>query len=202
LIYILRNNKTYYVLALLSVLAGLIALLFLGKGDLVLILNAYHAPLLDNLFLFITLLGEYVGVLGVLVVLFIWGKSYIPIYIITISFTLMVSQGLKHFVFSKEHRPYYVYQELKSVDGLERHKNNSFPSGHTSSAFAICTILAVALPQKRVQLLAALLANAVAISRVYLGQHYLNDVVVGAIIGLFVATVTIYLYSRPKPSKD
>ena len=43
--------------------------------------------------------------------------------------------------------------------------------------------------------LAAILAVLVGISRVYLGQHYLSDVVTGAIIGLFISVWVVYFYA-------
>jgi membrane-associated phospholipid phosphatase len=57
----------------------------------------------------------------------------------------------------------------------------SFPSGHATTAFAAAAAIAVAQPALRVWALA--LAAIVAISRVYLGMHYLRDVLAGALLG-------------------
>ncbi len=142
-----------------------------------------------------TLLGEYVGVILVLVFLFFKGKHFIPVYLIALLITFLVSQGLKRFVFEHENRPSYTYEHLEKIEGLEHHKHHSFPSGHTSTAFAIFTILAIAYPKKGVPFLGAMLAVLVGISRIYLGQHYLNDVVIGAIIGLFTSLTVVHFYA-------
>jgi membrane-associated phospholipid phosphatase len=195
LITILRNNSVFFISALLSILAGLILQLVLEKGELVLILDGMHSPGLNTFFMITTLMGEYLGVLLVLVFLFFTSKHFIPLYLVALLMTLLVSQGLKRFVFEHENRPSYTYQHLEKIEGLEHHKHNSFPSGHTSTAFAIFTILAIACPQKGVPFLAAILAVLVGISRVYLGQHYLSDVVTGAIIGLFISVWVVYFYA-------
>lgn len=58
----------------------------------------------------------------------------------------------------------------------------SFPSGHTTSAFAAATALAFLVPRGRVALFA--LAAAIGASRVVVGEHYPSDVVGGAALGI------------------
>jgi membrane-associated phospholipid phosphatase len=202
LITILRNNSIFFISALLSILAGLILLLLLEKGELVLILDGMHSPGLNTFFMVTTLLGEYVGVILVLVLLFFTGKHFIPVYLIALLITFLVSQGLKLFVFEHENRPSYTYEQLEKIEGLEHHKHHSFPSGHTSTAFAIFTILAIAYPKKGVPFLGAIFAVLVGISRIYLGQHYLSDVVTGAIIGLFTSVWVVYFYALYGQNKN
>lgn len=57
----------------------------------------------------------------------------------------------------------------------------SFPSGHTSAAFAMATVLAGRYPKKKWAFY--LLATAVGASRIIQNSHFLSDVVVGAGIG-------------------
>jgi hypothetical protein len=66
---------------------------------------------------------------------------------------------------------------------------DSFPSGHSSAAFAVFTVLAEQDPENR--RLYKGIAITVAVSRVYLEKHYISDVVVGALIGEFVARYTV-----------
>lgn len=57
----------------------------------------------------------------------------------------------------------------------------SFPSGHSLNAFAVGTVVALAFPS--LAPIAFLVAASVSASRVFLGLHFLTDVVVGAALG-------------------
>ncbi len=59
--------------------------------------------------------------------------------------------------------------------------NPSFPSGHSATAFAAATAVAILCPRLRLPALA--IAAAVALSRVYLRVHFPLDVVAGALVG-------------------
>jgi undecaprenyl-diphosphatase len=60
----------------------------------------------------------------------------------------------------------------------------SFPSGHSTVAFACATVLAVAVPRLAWPLYA--LAALIAFSRIYVGVHYPGDVLAGALLGVLV----------------
>jgi undecaprenyl-diphosphatase len=60
----------------------------------------------------------------------------------------------------------------------------SFPSGHATTSFAAATAVAVLMPRLRVPAFA--LAFVVALSRVYLGVHFVIDVVAGAVLGTLI----------------
>ena len=70
----------------------------------------------------------------------------------------------------------------------------SFPSGHTSTAFAAAVVVASLHPRLRWPVLA--LAALVGLSRIYLGVHFALDVVAGAALGLSVGLVAAWLAKR------
>ncbi len=67
----------------------------------------------------------------------------------------------------------------------------SFPSGHTTMAFAGATVLTYFRP--RLAPVFFLLAAAIGFSRVYVGVHYPLDVLGGAALGCLVGLLVIVL---------
>jgi membrane-associated phospholipid phosphatase len=61
--------------------------------------------------------------------------------------------------------------------------HNSFPSGHTTQAFAVATVIASHYPEWWVRVLAFGSAGLVGYCRIEQNAHFTSDVVVGALIG-------------------
>ena len=99
----------------------------------------------------------------------------------------------------KRERPYKVYTGI-FPDQIE--SDYSFPSGHTSSAFATATSLAITTKKWYVALPAFAWSASVGYSRIYLGQHYPSDVLMGALVGTSSAFIcdwaTKQLHKRKK----
>lgn len=69
----------------------------------------------------------------------------------------------------------------------------SFPSGHTTAAFALATSLCIRYPKWYVIAPSAAWACTVGFSRMNLGVHYPTDVLSGAAIGIGCAFANIYI---------
>src|SRR5699024_7390074 len=110
----------------------------------------------------------------------------------------IIVQGLKRFFFEEMTRP-RKFLELDSlshihfVEGVTVHNFNSFPSGHSATAFAIFTLLALIYRKSWWTALVFFVAAAVAISRVYLLQHFFIDIYFGSIIGM-VSVAAVYFH--------
>ena len=78
-------------------------------------------------------------------------------------------------------RPFVTYPEIQKLTGAG---SASFPSGHTSEAFATATSLSLAFPKWYVIAPAYVWAGAAGYSRMHLGVHYPSDVLVGALVGV------------------
>jgi membrane-associated phospholipid phosphatase len=77
-------------------------------------------------------------------------------------------------------RPFVTYPDIQKLTGAG---SPSFPSGHTSEAFAVATSLSMAFPEWYVIAPSFLWAGAAGYSRMHLGVHYPSDLLVGALVG-------------------
>lgn len=70
----------------------------------------------------------------------------------------------------------------------------SFPSGHTLLAFCAAGILYSVFPRLAAPVL--VLACLIGFSRLYLGVHYVSDIVGGALIGLAISVFVVWIKGR------
>ncbi|NLJ31423.1 MAG: phosphatase PAP2 family protein [Clostridiales bacterium] len=87
-------------------------------------------------------------------------------------------------------RPFTRLADVRVVGGRARGK--SFPSGHTSQAFFIATLVAQHFHAGILGVVGLyFLAAFVGVTRMYLGMHYPRDVLAGAILGSVWATISM-----------
>ncbi|MFI5505679.1 phosphatase PAP2 family protein [Corynebacterium kutscheri] len=107
----------------------------------------------------------------------------LPITVITAA---VVSRTLKHVI--DRPRPPLAGQLIYEF-------NPSMPSGHTVAAFAFVGSISF-IWRKWWLIFLWILAVIIAVSRLYIGVHWLSDVVVGALVGLAVSYCVFVIWQR------
>ncbi len=169
----------------------LLMLIFVKKGELVLLINGTHTLILDMVIKWITHLGDGLIFLVLLMVAVINKRKKFAYRIILVFIVHgLIVIVLKHFFFADVGRPITFFDDptlLHFVEGVKVHRSKSFPSGHTATAFAAAVVLSFMYRKTWVIMVTLLMAALVGMSRMYLLQHFYVDVVVGGAIGFVVS---------------
>lgn len=190
---IIKGNRTYFILLTLFAVFGGILTCIIQKPEGILFFSEHRSPAANFFFRYATKLGEapMYFVFGI----FLLGRKIRHAVLLGLTGLVVmgVSAGLKTF-FAID-RPirflqnYGLAETIEYVEGVALHSAaTSFPSGHTMSAFALYSVLIFILPKKTwISILLFSTAVIVGLSRVYLVQHFWDDVYAGALIGMFLA---------------
>ena len=205
----LRQARTFLIpyAGLLLAVGGV--LLATPKHTAFFFVNGHHSPFFDQLFRLFTNVGDgafYVLVtLGLLFVRFRWAL----VSLVCFAITSLAAQVGKQLIFTGHPRPFRFFSEtpgfppLHVVEGVVMGTLKSFPSGHSTSAFSVFLLLTLVVKNKRWGYVFVLLAAAAAYSRVYLAQHFVEDVYAGSLLGTVLTLVLLswlgaYLSRHPR----
>jgi len=206
---IIRQLRFFLLTTLLLSLVALIILTLTDKSDFHITINEFHSPFADVFFFFITYIGDgtFVAIAGIVISLLLLRKyGWTPLWFGAL--VLILSGGLaqvfKRFVFEDALRPslYIDNAALYFAEGVEVHGHHSFPSGHTTAGFAFFAFASLFLARKRpfLQVSFAIIAGLIGYSRMYLSQHFLEDVLAGMILGTFVFIALVLVFGKRLPS--
>ena len=183
-------------------LLGILFLAIFQNSIFSIIINSSHNNFLDQFFKYITFLGDGRFVFLIALIYLFANKKYGISILISLIINTILIQVLKSVVFSNRFRPSFYFKNLiadgswNMIDGVELYEKFSFPSGHTASIFCLCMSICIFMKKKYFPLLLVLLAYIVGFSRIYLSQHFLIDVLAGALIGSLIPILT-FKYVEP-----
>jgi membrane-associated phospholipid phosphatase len=196
---LVRENNYFFIPYFLFLLIGFIIIILVDKSPLHLFLNSFHNSFFDSLFYYITFLGDGITATIITLLLILIKYRYALITGISCLLSATITQLLKHFVFADALRPAKFFEGLNTlhlVENVENYSYNSFPSGHSTIAFALCTSFLFTTTNKGMKLTFFLAAILIAYSRVYLSQHFFEDIYVGSIIGCLVSCGIYFLFNK------
>jgi membrane-associated phospholipid phosphatase len=193
------NESRYFLYPYIFVLtASLTLLLYYSKSEIHIWINSHNNIFFDFFFSKITYLGDGITAVIICLLLLFYRIRYSIFTFFAYAFSGIIVQILKHTIFSGSIRPvkYFLGKyALHLVDGVKMYSMDSFPSGHSATAFAVFLFLALLTRKRLWQITFFILACLIAYSRMYLSQHFLVDITVGSVIGVLIS-LTLFFYNQ------
>ncbi len=201
------NFSWFFIPIILFWILGIVLLCLKGYKGSFLMLNGHFITSLDFPIYLITHIGNGLMVLSILAIL--WTKDKIDLLICAIISVItsgLMVQILKNYFFSNWSRPIIVLEPLHLPIHMFRSYvllDNTFPSGHSTTIACVFTIVAFAYRNKSKIFLLALGIFSVMIiyTRVYLGVHFLGDILAGSLLGVCCSLVIIQKLNIPIKAK-
>lgn len=177
----------------------------IGRDALFLYLNSNLGTFADTFFSYFTYLAEgwiWISYLFILVLLFKKDAAFIVINFIS---STILTQVPKNLIWPNVNRPIasdIPISKIHMVPGVEVHTYNSFPSGHTTTAFTLFLLTVYLFPNKKVVIVGGIYALICGYSRIYLGQHFPIDIAGGIIAAMLSVALSILIQKKflKKPS--
>ncbi len=170
--------------------ASLVLMASIPQIELHMMLNGTHSQVLDLVFRTVTHVGGNLPwILGIILLAY---KMWAGAYVLAAQLAATIITTPLKYIFNRP-RPVTVFHEagidLPLVEGIKMNEWLSFPSGHTSAAFALMMCISVMLPKWWEKTICLLIAVLTAYSRIYLSQHFLADTAAGSVIGIASALI-------------
>lgn len=204
--HLLKELRYFFIPTLFFVLIGLLGVFLTDKPDFNLFWNGYRTQFLDFFFILSTKTAEWPGliVVGLSILIFQPNKKIVLLYLGALILCAALLFLVKQYVFPDFDRPMYEFSDmLIPTEGVNHRIHYSFPSGHTTAAFVAFAVLALAMKKPAWQIFSFAIATIIGISRVYLSQHFLMDIVGGAIFGSIIFWISYHLFLQlSKTKKD
>jgi len=155
-------------------------------------------PVFDFLFYAITQLGDQLAFIGIALMIY-WtiDKKLAHKFVFAFMISALVNTSLKQLF--KRVRPFY-YQGVSSEEAW-RTTGYSFPSGHAQAAGVIGFTALHEAKNRHMRWLSVVgwfFMIMVPLSRIYLGQHFLSDVIVGVLLAYLLAYLSFKLVDLMK----
>ncbi|MDL2247840.1 phosphatase PAP2 family protein [Bacteroides sp. OttesenSCG-928-J23] len=180
------------------------------ERDLFLAINHYHTPFLDSVMMLYTGFWIWVPLVLFWIGFFVYKKprkEYLPVLLsllLVIICTNLLS-GLMFKPFFERLRPTFhpdFMHDVKTVLGYTGGGIYGFISGHSTFAFGVASFSASLFRYTPFSLAIFSWALILVYSRLYLGVHFISDVIPGMLLGALIGYAVYLLYRRYLKKKN
>ncbi len=191
---VFRRIKWLIIPYLLVLCICLVIKLVFTRETIYFTVNAINSPFADFLAPFVTDLGNgwFAVIIAAVLALFSYRKAFLVVT--SWGITAIVAQVLKYIFAAPRPKLYFKDQlsRIHFVKAVEILSFHSFPSGHTVTAFSLAVLFTYWSKNKGWGPVFLLMAIMVGYSRMYLSEHFFEDVTAGSVIGVIITVIWLY----------
>ena len=186
---VLQRIKPFFIFYLILLCCCLVIKLVFTKDEIYFAVNSRHTDFLDTIELYITDLGNGWTIVVLAALLTLYNYRIAFLMVTTFVVTSLAVQIVKFFFDAPRPKLYFKDElsKLYFVKGVDILSHDSFPSGHTLTAFATGVLVTYLVKNKSWGILLVLYGAMVGFSRMYLSEHFFEDVIGGSVLGVFLA---------------
>jgi membrane-associated phospholipid phosphatase len=161
--------------------------------EFIIFLQSFASPFMDKLMYYITQLGSERAYIVFLIVVFLSIDSAIGRRLgLFLLLSFYINQHLKMFMDTT--RPFILDPSIiRSSEAIATAEGGGFPSGHAQSSMTLWGLMAFYFRRRWLWVLAIVLILLVSLCRLYLGVHWVIDVVGGLVIGVALMGLAMLL---------
>ena len=185
---VLQRIRLFFILYIIILCGCFIIKLIFSREDIYFAVNNRYSFFGDAVFPYITDLGNgwTIVILSAIIALFNYRKAFLMAG--SWAITSLSAQLIKHLFNSPRPKLYFkdYLSNIHFVKGVNVLQYGSFPSGHTTTAFSAAVVIIYLTWNKKWSIPVLLVALLVGYSRMYLSQHFFEDVTGGSALGVFL----------------
>ena len=197
---VLQRIKPFFILYLIVLCCCLVIKLTFSKDEIYFAVNTRNYPWADYIAPYFTDMGNGWTIVALSAILVLYNYRIAFLMFTTWAVTSISVQIVKYIFDAPRPQLYFKDQlsKLHFVKGIEILSYHSFPSGHTVTAFSSALLITYLAKNKNWGFLLLLIAILIGFSRMYLSEHFFEDVTAGSALGVFGAIFWIYWLDNKK----
>jgi membrane-associated phospholipid phosphatase len=196
---VLKQIRLFFILYLILLCACLTVKVVFTKDVIYFAVNSRHYPYADQIAPYITDMGNGWTIIILSAILALYNYRNAFLMISSYAITSLLAQVVKY-IFDAPRPALYFKEKLSQihlVQGVDMLRFHSFPSGHTVTAFSAAVVIVYLIKNKNWSIPVLIAAMAIGYSRMYLSEHFFEDVIAGSVIGVVVTVCWIsYINSK------
>ncbi|MCR8558273.1 phosphatase PAP2 family protein [Mucilaginibacter sp. BJC16-A38] len=190
---VLKQIRLFFIPYLVFLVACLVVKFLFTKEEIYFAVNGIYSTFGDFIAPFVTDLGNGWTIIALSAILVLFNYRVAFLMATSYALTSLTAQLVKNIVHAP--RPTLLFKarlsQIHVVKGVYLLQFDSFPSGHTVTAFSAGVLITYLAKNKNWGILLVIVAIAVGYSRMYLSEHFFEDVMAGSVLGVIVTVCWI-----------